>query len=125
MAVAQAISVIAIGLLTTCAAALRTAPPATSRRGALTSGVAAAVAIGLAPRTALAAAAPAVLAQRFSFQSVITPLPPLGALSSFEDDLLTPKGSKNPSVRVRFEFPSQWSQIDRANGGITLVRATE
>lgn len=61
------------------------------------------------------------MAQRFSFQSTISPLPPFGALSSFEDELGTPKGSKNPSVRVRFEFPSQWSQIDKSLGGITLV----
>lgn len=93
-----------------------------SRRSALVCGAAAAATISLEPAPpALAAVAPAVVAQRFSFQSTISPLPPFGALSSFEDELTTPKGSKNPSVRVRFEFPSQWSQIDKALGGITLV----
>jgi len=53
-------------------------------------------------------------------QPTITPLPPLGALSRYEDQISTPKGSKALSVGVRFEFPSQWSQLDKASS-ITFV----
>jgi hypothetical protein len=112
-------------VLSVAAVALRVHPSSdpVSRRGALAYGAAAAASISLEPAPpSLAATASAVVAQRFSFQSTISPLPPFGALSSFEDELTSPKGSTNPSVRVRFEFPSQWSQIDKALGGITLVR---
>lgn len=67
------------------------------------------------------AAAPAVSSKRFSIAPVITALPPLGALSRYEDELFTAKGSKASSIRVSFEFPTQWSQIDKALGGILYV----
>jgi len=66
------------------------------------------------------AAQPAVSAQRFSIEPRKTPLPPLGALVRYEDQLSTPKGSKLLSVRVSFDFPTQWTQLDRSSG-ITYV----
>lgn len=90
-----------------------------SRRVVLTSAISTAAAM-LGTQTAVATS-PAALATRFSFAPTITVLPPLGALSSFEDELSTPRGASTPSVRMRFVYPTQWSQIDRALGGITLV----
>jgi hypothetical protein len=103
-----------LSVLTT-AAALNVVPRPLTRRAAITS--AAAASLGVRAATAQV---PAVSAQRFSIEPRITPLPPFNALSRYEDQLNTPKGSKRISVRVSFEFPSQWTSLDRANG-ITFV----
>ena len=74
------------------------------------------------PQAALAAP-PATLASTFSFESQITPL--IGGLdviglSRFEDQLSTPKGSALPSVKVKFDFPTQWTRLN-SGGGIVYV----
>ena len=63
----------------------------------------------------------ALFAQRFSIDGRISPLPPFGQYSSYEDELSTPKGSKAVLLPVRFEFPGQFQQIGRALGGIQFV----
>merc|ERR1712228_45235 len=63
----------------------------------------------------------AVSAQRLSIEPRITPLPPVGALSRFEDTLAGPKGSKVASVRMSFDFPSQWTALGKGSGGIQFV----
>ncbi|KAL1524202.1 hypothetical protein AB1Y20_019110 [Prymnesium parvum] len=68
-----------------------------------------------------ALAVAAISARRFSIEPRITPLPPLGALSRYEDQLSTPKGSKALFLQVRFEFPSQWALLERDAGGIQFV----
>jgi len=89
---------------------------ALSRRSALM----AAAAATLASSSIAEAAQPATSAQRFSIEPRLTPLPPLGALARYEDQLSTPKGSKRLSVRVQFDFPTQWTPLDKSNG-ITYV----
>jgi len=85
----------------------------------------AAASIAVLPLPALAdgPASAAVAAKRFSMAPNIFPLNPLtyGAMSRFEDVLVSPKGSKNPSIPVQFDFPSQWSQLEKASGGIQFV----
>jgi hypothetical protein len=103
------------------ASTLRVSTTSLGRREALVSSCAAATLLA-APHTAIAAA-PALSAQRFSFEPRITPL--IGGLSElgyskFEDQLITPKGASNPSVNIAFEFPSQWAQLP-PKGQITLV----
>ena len=125
-------------VLTCClaaAAGLRVpAVPTTDRRAALATAAGALAAlshpaalhaeeeeVSAAAPAIKAAAAPAVSAKRFSSEATITPLPPLGALSRYEDELFTAKGSKATSIRISFEFPTQWSQINKALGGIVYV----
>jgi len=91
-------------------------PSTLPRRAAV--GSAAALAFGA--RTAQAQTA-AVSAQRFSIEPRITPLPPVGALSLFEDQLVGPRGSKLASVRVSFEFPSQWTALGKSAGAVEYV----
>uniref|UniRef100_A0A7S0P6Q2 PsbP C-terminal domain-containing protein n=1 Tax=Calcidiscus leptoporus TaxID=127549 RepID=A0A7S0P6Q2_9EUKA len=106
-----------------CAIAFRVTPSklkvtAMQRREVLTN----AAALSLLPQSVRANTATAALtAPRFSIAPRVTPLPPLGALSRFEDELVSPKGSRNPSIGVRFDFPSQWAPLDRMGGGITYV----
>ena len=63
----------------------------------------------------------AVFAQRFSIAGNISPLPPLGQYSRYEDQLSTPKGSKALSLTVHFDFPQQFQQLGRALGGIQFI----
>ena len=83
----------------------------------------------MASQTALSAACAtdnpvvAVSCQRFGIEPRITPLlSGIDALgySRFEDQLSTPKGSKSLSVKLQFDYPSQWSRLPPQNT-ITLV----
>jgi hypothetical protein len=106
-----------------CSAAPRAAPELPqslsllTRRNAACGAALGALSLALPGR---ALADPAVSVSRFSLEPMITPLPPLGALSRYEDQVSTPKGSKALSVSVRFEFPTQWTQLDKRSS-ITLV----
>ena len=104
-------------------------PPTTAARAnerlprrAVLAGAGAAAFLG---QTAPASAVTATAVKRFSmYDPKITPLPPFGALSLLEDELFTPKGAdskRGVGVKVRFEFPSPWTQLDRALGGIVYV----
>jgi len=44
-----------------------------------------------------------------------------GLLNRLEDQVLAPKGSKSGTVFCSFEFPSDWLQLDKVNGGIQYV----
>ena len=100
------------------AAAATASPVVLNRRAMLSVTTAAAVAGRVAPSLA---AEPATFAQRFSVSGNISPLPPLGQYSRYEDQLSTPKGSKALSLPVRFDFPQQLLQIGRSLGGIQFV----
>lgn len=54
-------------------------------------------------------------------QGNISPRPPLGQYSRYEDQLSTPKGSKALSLTVHFDFPQQFAQLGRALGGIQFI----
>jgi len=41
--------------------------------------------------------------------------------TKFETDVLAPENSKGRYVKVQFEYPSDWLQLDRALGGIQFV----
>ena len=62
-----------------------------------------------------------MFAQRFSVAGNISPLPPLGQYSRYEDQLSSPKGAKALSLTMHFDFPQQFQQIGRALGGIAFV----
>jgi hypothetical protein len=97
---------------------LRLQPLACSRRVALSAGAAATI----FPHSAFAAdKGAAVFAQRFSISGNISPLPPLGQYSRYEDQLSTPKGSSALSLTVKFDFPQQLAQLGRSLGGIQFV----
>lgn len=73
------------------------------------------------PLAAGAEANAALFAQRFSISGNISPVPPLGQYSRYEDQLSTPKGSKSLSLSVRFDFPVQLAQLGKSLGGIQFV----
>ena len=98
---------------------VRSSEPLFGRRAILAGAGAGALSLTW-PNQALAAE-PAIAVQRFSLSPTITPLPPLGALSRYEDQIsITKRGSKALSVSVKFEFASQWAQLGRASS-ITFV----
>jgi len=88
-------SLLALALLCAAATGLRL-PAGISRRAAVGAGVGGAASL-LAPAAFAADSSPALLAQRFSISGNISPLPPLGQYSRYEDQLSTPKGSKAAS----------------------------
>lgn len=63
----------------------------------------------------------AIFAQRFSVYGNISPLPPLGQYSRYEDQLSTPKGQKALSLTMHFDFPQQFQQLGKSLGGIQFV----
>ena len=101
-------------------AALRVGGAGLGRRQVISALTSAALLSPQAPAAADTGAA-ALFAQRFSVAGSITPLPPLGQYSRYEDQLSTPKGSKLLSLTVKFDFPQQFQQIGRALGGIQFV----
>lgn len=95
--------------------------PNMPRRALLNSATAAAILSHCRPPAAAAGASAAVFAQRFSVAGNISPLPPLGQYSRYEDQLSSPKGAKALSLTMHFDFPQQFQQIGRALGGIAFV----
>lgn len=61
----------------------------------------------------------AVFAQRYSMVGAKLSSLGIGLLSRYEDSLTAPAPLR--SVGVRFEFPSDWLQLDRMSGGIQFV----
>jgi hypothetical protein len=51
----------------------------------------------------------------------LTPVGPLRTLYRCTDSVVAPTGSKLRSIPIQFEFPSDWLQLDRYNGGIQWV----
>ena len=93
-----------------------------SRRVAISTGAAAWISMPALPAfSADKDKGAAVFAQRFSIAGNISPLPPLGQYSRYEDQLSTPKGSSALSLTVHFDFPQQLAQLGRALGGIQFV----
>ena len=100
-----------------CDAVLLTRSAAAATAASAATAATAATAGSSSPPTAIAAL-------RFSVQPRISPLPPVGALSRYEDELVGPKTSGQrslSSVPLRFEYPSQLVPLDRATGGIQFV----
>lgn len=91
-----------------------------SRRVAISTGAAAWISMPALPALSADKGA-AIFAQRFSIAGNISPLPPLGQYSRYEDQLSTPKGSSALSLTVRFDFPQQLAQLGRSLGGIQFV----
>ena len=101
-------------------------PPTPTRRDAISAAfVAAAFSTPSLPafagEIAPASGNAAIFANRFSIAGTISPVPPLGQYSRYEDQLSTSKGSKALSLTVKFDFPQQFQQIGRALGGIQFV----
>lgn len=46
---------------------------------------------------------------------------PLGTIYRYSDQIAAPAGSKRRSLSLEFEFPSDWLQLDKNNGGIQYV----
>jgi hypothetical protein len=65
----------------------------------------------------------AMWAYRYSpaFSASLTPAGPLRSLYRCNDSVVAPTGSKLRSIPIQFEFPSDWLQLDRFNGGIQWV----
>jgi hypothetical protein len=51
----------------------------------------------------------------------LAPTGPLRSLYHCNDSVVAPNGSKLRSIPIQFEFPSDWLQLDRYNGGIQWV----
>jgi len=56
-----------------------------------------------------------------SFKPSLSRAGPFGNLYRLNDEVVPPSGSKLRSVGVQFEFPSDWLQLDKFNGGIQYV----
>lgn len=92
------------------------------RRGVLISAASTLLAdVTLPPAASATDPNAAVFAQRFSISGTISPLPPLGQYSRYDDQLSTAKGSKALALSVHFDFPQQLQQLGRALGGIQFV----
>jgi hypothetical protein len=55
------------------------------------------------------------------YSASLTPAGPLRTLYRCTDSVVAPTGSKLRSIPIQFEFPSDWLQLDRYNGGIQWV----
>lgn len=45
----------------------------------------------------------------------------LGTISRLEDQVVAPKAAKVKSLSISFEFPSDWLQLDKVQGGLSYV----
>jgi len=122
----MAARMLALATLWSCAHAMHPRPGALPRRNVISYAAATILppvaAATFLPRVAVAAdPSAAIFAQRFSVYGNISPLPPLGQYSRYEDQLSTPKGSKALSLSMRFDFPQQFQQLGRSLGGIQFV----
>ena len=55
------------------------------------------------------------------FNPTITKVGVVGTLSRLSDVVEAPSISKRRSIQIQFEFPSDWLQLDRNNGGIQVT----
>jgi hypothetical protein len=56
-----------------------------------------------------------------AFNPQLSKVGPLGAWYRLNDQIVAPQGTNRRALNIQFEFPSDWLQLDKFNGGIQYV----